>query len=260
MNVVEGGLHAQDRLWALLQRVGGSYTRGSWQARTTAMRTLETGPVTVMHAVSDSVTTEQDTIEPDLPWAEDHFHERVSGEPLNPAPSFLHWPWHSSTYARDHAGEADVFDHTYPERFWPVHANPDKIPHGQMMVRKGIRYDYGDLRDVVEQLKRDPFTRQAYLPIFFPEDTGATQGQRVPCSLGYHFIRQRECLDVHYALRSCDLTRHFRNDLYLTVRLLQWMCAQVRHPAPEEPWPIPGTVYMTIHNLHVFEPDMWRYK
>src|SRR6476620_4559063 len=29
----------------------------------------------------------QNSIQPNLPWADDHFQERVSGEPLNPPPS-----------------------------------------------------------------------------------------------------------------------------------------------------------------------------
>src|SRR5688572_17552192 len=35
----------------------------------------------------------QRDIEPNLPWADDHFLERVSGQPLNPGEQWKNWPW-----------------------------------------------------------------------------------------------------------------------------------------------------------------------
>lgn len=57
-------------------------------------------------------------------------------------------------------------------------------------------------------------------------------------------------------MRSCDFVRHFRDDVYLTIRLLIWvlnMC-QLRDP---KTWKMvtPGTFTMHITSLHMFESD-----
>jgi thymidylate synthase len=88
---------------------------------------------------------------------------------------------------------------------------------------QGIRYEYGDLDDVVNLLYEHPFTRQATFPIFFPEDTGAVHGGRIPCTLHYHFLRRGDSLHLWYAIRSCDAVRHFRDDVYMATRLCQWV-------------------------------------
>jgi thymidylate synthase len=125
----------------------------------------------------------------------------------------------------------------------------------------GIRYPYGDLDDVVSLLAREPYTRQAYLPVWFPEDTGAVHGERVPCTLGYHFILRDNQLHTFYPLRSCDFLRHFRNDVYFAVRLTQWVRDQVLMTCPksnEVYWTgvTPGNLTMQIVSLHIFEGDM----
>lgn len=222
--------------------------RGSWQSKKTDLKVRELDSVVFKFKVPSHGVTWANICQPDSPWAEDHFLERVSGQPLNPAPSYKWWPWHSKKHEEDF--KTEVFDHTYPERFWPRFNG-----HGE--IRMGVRFDYGDLDDVVQQLKKDPFTRQAYLPVWFPEDTGA-QAQRVPCTLGYHFIRNGPCLDIKYFLRSCDLTRHFLNDVYMAGRLLQWMVDRVTNDGTL-PYPWPGTLTMFVSNLHMFVADEWRY-
>src|SRR6266550_2429059 len=59
-------------------------------------------------------------LQPNMPWAEDQFQERVSGEPLNPPPSEAWWPYAQQGNAAHKEGE--VFSHSYPERYWPKHA------------------------------------------------------------------------------------------------------------------------------------------
>ena len=124
--------------------------------------------------------------------------------------------------------------------------------NGDLDPMQGIREPYGDLGDVVSLLKREPHTRQAYLPIFFPEDTGAVHGGRIPCSLGYHFIQRDGFLHVSYQLRSCDIYRHMRDDIYLTSRLLLWVLNEVRE---EHSWMVPGSLDMQITSLHCFISD-----
>ena len=111
-----------------------------------------------------------------------------------------------------------------------------------------------DARDVVAHLAHDPQSRQAYLPIWFPEDTGKTT-VRVPCTLGYHFIQRHKFLHCTYYIRSCDAVRHMRDDIYLTVRLQLWMLEQLRLIDPDWKLVKPGLFTMHIVSLHMFRND-----
>lgn len=211
----------------------------------------------------------RDDIKPNLPWADDHFLERVCGEPINPGEQWAKWPWGNSANSfRNKSdgphGYEGQFNHNYMERYWPKHAG--QTPQGNYASRtahapwqdtnKGIRYDYGDLRDIIHQLNNEPQTRQAYFPIFFPEDTGAVHGGRVPCSLGYHFIYRNGVLHINYYLRSCEVYRHFRDDCYLTVRLLLYVLDELRKLDDKWKNVIPGTYSMYITSFHCFVNDM----
>jgi hypothetical protein len=238
--------------------------RGRWQSedvsQSDAHAAHELANLTVVTTIPGEVRNAQRYFRPDLPWAENHFQERVSGQPLNPAPSYRDWPYHSASERDRFVREGGAFDHTYPERFWPKRANPGEVMQFQSgrsaEVNVGIRFAYGDLLDVVELLHKDPFTRQAYLPVFFPEDTGAVDGQRVPCTLGYHFIRRGAALDCNYLMRSCDMYRHFSNDVYMAARLTQWIVDQI---TTEGALVWTGNLTMFISNLHLFRGDVWRF-
>ena len=220
---------------------------------------------TLRYEIPESTETLRQEVKPNLPWADEHFAERVGGVPLNPPPSHDHWPWakHNGT----HQDANEQFSHTYPERFWPRHAAiPPTIRSQQgknFMQHWGIRYRYGDLQDVVDLLVRNPLTRQAFLPVWFPEDTGAVSGQRVPCSIGYHFMIRDGRLNVAYTIRSCDLVRHFADDVYMAARLGQWMCEQYNDAYEDhiDESPVgsikPGMLIMNIHSLHAFVGDAY---
>lgn len=203
-------------------------------------------------------------IQPNLPWADRHFElERVSGDPVNPGATWREWPYARSADRHRREGEEDPqFDHSYAERYWPKHAG--RTPGGILLEdpksegHRGYRFPYGDLDDLVDVLAGEPTTRQAYLPVWFPEDLGAAKlGKRVPCSLGYHFIMREDRLHIIYYLRSCDFVRHFRDDVYLTIRLLLWVLGQCRLARPENDWArvVPGTLTMHVTSLHMFESD-----
>tara|TARA_R100000152_G_C6782307_1_gene219796 strand:+ start:27655 stop:28494 length:840 start_codon:yes stop_codon:yes gene_type:complete len=199
-----------------------------------------------------------------MPWAEDHFQERVCGFPLNPGKEWRNWPW--GGHADKHR-DGELFNHNYMERYWPkcagytmqptedpedfINKNPATVP-----IRNGIRARYGDLQDVIDLLADEPLTRQAYLPVWFPEDTGAQNTGRKPCTLGYHFIMRNGKLDIVYYIRSCDLFRHFHDDVFLTMRLAQWVldqCFMKNH----EVWGKVklGNMHMHITSLHMFIND-----
>lgn len=261
---------------------------GSWQSTDTS-----SSPMHATHELEDVLFSSHlpalslDIIQREmpvinLPWAELHFQERVGGVPLNPPPSHTQWPW-ARHNARFQEGEQGPFSHSYPERMWPRHANNchngyaftgplgDVEPvdrHGQadsgVLVcqgRQGIRFRYGDLDDVVDLLVREPLTRQAYLPIWFPEDTGTHHGERVPCTLGYHFMIRDNRLTCRYYMRSCDLVRHFPDDVYMACRLTQWICEQINQrvlPPPGDDYTIaPGHLRMYISSLHAFVGDKY---
>ena len=181
-------------------------------------------------------------IKPNLPWADDHFLERVGRVPLNPGNEYKNWPYYKGRPENDHyRTEGEKFTHSYMERIW---APTDKM---------GIRYKYGDFDDVVNLLHREPFTRQAYLPIWFPEDTGVKFGGRVPCTIGYWFLRRGNLLHITYHIRSCDFIRHLRDDVYLAARKQIWVLEELRRKDPSwnEVWP--GNLIMHIGSLHCFK-------
>jgi thymidylate synthase len=200
----------------------------------------------------------QDTIQlrrecrPDVEWADAHFLERIGGEPLNPGESYKKWPgYKDSDFNDSNFRKYDgKFAHTYMERYWPKYAA--SYQKGNEMA--GIRFEYGDLIDVINLLIKDPLTRQAYLPIFFPEDTGAVVGQRVPCTLGYLFYMRESKLHIKYYIRACDAKRHFRNDIYLTCLLLIWATDRMNSTRGMEIYSV-GNITMDIASFHVFEKE-----
>jgi hypothetical protein len=209
----------------------------------------------------------QRTIEPNLPWADDHFSERVCGWPLNPGTQWRNWPWaNSADRFRDNA----IFNHTYMERLWPKYARfqgttetPDDwrdfetfYPESLAVKgNRGIAWPYGDLASVVELLAAEPETRQAVIPLFFPEDTGKGDGGRKPCTLLYNFIMRNNRLHMFYPIRSCDFVRHFQDDVYLAVRLLLWMIEQCGNLNDTWKSVKPGTLAMHCTSLHIFTND-----
>lgn len=205
----------------------------------------------------------REQIRPSLPWADRHFEEeRVSGDPINPGQTWRIWPYSTSANTHRRDGQEDAqYDHSYAERYWPKSAGTTKggrLDSDDISCHNGIRFPYGDLDDLVTILSNEPTTRQAYLPVWFPEDLGAaTQEKRVPCSLGYHFIMRDNRLHCVYYLRSCDFVRHFRDDVYLTIRLQLWVLHQCRLARPEMDWDLvdPGSLTMHITSLHCFTTD-----
>lgn len=200
-------------------------------------------------------------IGPDTPWSDNHFEERVCGYPLNPGTEWA--KWRMGKGANDFRLPDGTFQHNYMTRFWPKYAG--KVPPAEVVPEqwtvpgsphKGILYEYGDLNDVVDQLVREPDTRQAVIPLFFPEDTGAVHQGRVPCSLTWQLIVRNSQIHMTYNLRSVDLINHLRNDWYMAVRLLLWVLDECR--AKDESWfsVTPGTLTTNVTSLHLFRGNL----
>ena len=201
-----------------------------------------------------------------LPWCDRHFDERVAGAPMNPGTEWANWPWGKS--AADYLEPNGQFNHNYMERYWPKFAGRVKVPtanagewaasaSGMITPHTGIRYNYGDLGDLIDMMAKEPDTRQAYLPIFFPEDTGTMNPTRKPCTLGYHFILRHGYFHCTYYMRSCDFVRHWADDVYLTIRLHLWILSELRRRDPDT-WNAvkPGFFVMHITSLHLFVNDL----
>lgn len=203
----------------------------------------------------------RDQVKPNLPWADDHFAERVCGFPLNPGLEYKNWPWGKNS--EKFLDEDGKFNHNYMERYWPKHGvvyaptynarDFQTFRHSPPPV--GLHAKYGDMMDMVRLLAGDPSTRQAYIPIFFPEDTGKLHSRK-PCTLGYQFRVLNDQLHVWYPMRSCDAIRHLADDIYLTIRLLLWVLEQCRELDPTR-WAMvrPGTFGFHATSLHIFKND-----
>lgn len=258
---------AYDNFIMDLKYRGTKVPMNKWQSQVVDERpgmaySIELRHVTFSLHVPETMQELQELVKPNLPWAEDHFLERVSGMPFNPPPSEQWWPYAVAGNAEHKEGQK--FSHTYPERIWPKYAGDNSGERYTGLMNRGVRYHYGDLNDVVSLLEHDPLTRQAYLPIWFPEDTGAVLGQRVPCTLGYHFLfRPRPNLltpgrfaelngDIVYHIRSCDIFRHFTDDVYMAARLLQWVVGKLRDRGMNT---YPSMLIMHIASLHAFQGD-----
>lgn len=259
MRVYQGMTFA-DMVGRLLEDFSGAALPvdvGQWQGLDvkgdTSKVTWELREAVLGLRMPDSIEAAQLEYSPNLPWAEDHFQERVGGKPLNPPPSNAWWPFAQAGHEAHLRG--GKFSHTYPERFWPQYADLDGGLDlwADPRPRQGIRFRYGDLDDVVQRLVANPYTRQAYLPVWFPEDTGAPDGERVPCTLGYHFMVRQDMVHVTYHIRACDFMRHFRDDVYMAVRLGQWVRDQLEERAGL--WLQMGDLTMHIGSFHIFEGD-----
>ncbi len=231
-------------LESMLYHYGEEVKVGEWQSFRTPglpmMNMIEVEDISIeWFDVPQHLGTLQKEVQPNLPWAEDHFQERVGGRPLNPGVEYKNWPWYEQG-VEQHKAEG-TFSHTYMERYWPK----SLLPHG-------IHFPTGDLGSLVRLLMERPNTRQAYLPIYFPEDLAASNmGERVPCTLGYHFLIRNDLLKVVYYMRSCDWYRYFRDDLYMTVRLGQWVAERLDGVRMDK-------LVMHISNLHIFAAEWER--
>lgn len=162
------------------------------------------------------------------PWADAEFQERIydpqlAGAPINPGEA---WKLREEVWTEYmHNGK---MAYTYNERLW-----------------------FNDqLTKVVDRLKEDPDSRQLWIslwnPAIDPDKLGGVS--RVPCSLGYSIQVREGKLNLHYLMRSCDFATHFRNDIYLAIKLQEWIADITGYPV--------GDFTHTIFSLHVYHKDI----
>lgn len=215
---------------------GRDFESKNWQGKEAPPPFIELINVSFHAMMEPTIELAQKATNANQPWADLHFDERVSGEPLNPPPSHVKWNIKTEEYL-----SGEKFSHSYPERIWPKSLMPN-----------GIRFATADLNDLVELIKSDSTTRQAYLPIFYPEDLSAARmNERVPCTLGWHFMIRDNLMHCHYPIRSCDAVRHFHNDVYFANRLTLWIIEQTGLNVK------PGELFMNITSFHCFKNDVY---
>lgn len=204
-----------------------------WQGMENPPEFLELLHARIMIPMAQTIPEMVKEANPMLPWADVHFEERVGGLPLNPPPSHKLWLKGNEEFM-----SGSKFSHSYPERFW------------SKTLHNAIRYDIGDLNDLIYLLKHEPDTRQAYIPIYFPEDIFAARiDERIPCTLGFHFIVRDGKLDLFYPMRSCDVIRHMHNDLYMANRLALHVKEQADLDVDL------GNIHFVATSLHCFTSD-----
>lgn len=277
MNRYRSFTNARESLTSRFRLYGSDVHTAKWQGTDVTKRPDMVTRELLMQAFSINLFGIMDLaywardIQPNLPWADDHFLERVSGAPLNPGLQWRNWPWAAS--ADGHRDDYGMFNHTYMERLWPRWAgrlgSTETAGQAKEIIQyrgsrlgwpnphRGIRGEYGDLGTLVDKLAWEPDTRQGYIPLYFPEDTGADG--RMPCTLGYQLIVRDQRLHMYYPLRSCDFIRHWGDDCYLAVRLLLWVIDECRRINPSV-WDdiIPGDYVMHMTSLHIFANDWIR--
>lgn len=186
----------------------------------------------------------------DLPWAEAHFQERLCGLPLNPGREYKNWPYYKRDIDNDkefrNDGEGDQFSHSYMERFWCKENST-----GTVLRRMGIRYEYGDWDDFILKFRENPHGRQHYFAIWHPEDQSPGD-RRLPCTLGYYFQIIENQLVCTYHIRSCDIYRHFHNDIYMAGRLMHEVMDRLRDVVDLQ---AKSTLFMWIGSLHCFDGE-----
>lgn len=244
--------------WSLerLANLGGIVDTRHWHGQSFPRPTLELLNHSFTFDIDNNPENWNSAIKPNQPWAFEHFKERICGLPLNPPPSHILWP-HSKQDNESHL-RSKLFDHSYPERYFPKQAGDIQLRSDSNKNKPhiGIRYAYGDLNDLINLIHKDPNTRQGILPVWFPEDTGNVFDGRVPCTIGYQLIQRFGYFHIVYFIRSCDAIRHFRDDIYLTLMLLKWVHSKLLLLDFDFWEKIKlGTMTMHITSLHCFSTE-----
>lgn len=139
--------------------------------------------------------------------------------------------------------EEGSFDYTYNERIsYPI------FPTGFRSNDAIPTIDW-----IICELRKNPDTRQAIIPIFHNTDLDNIGGiRRVPCSMYYQlFIRTNpagnKVLHLIYSQRSCDFVTHFGNDVYLAWKMKDYLAGELNIQ--------PGYLYHNINSMHSYKKD-----
>lgn len=169
------------------------------------------------------------------PWADAEFKERVTD------------PW---VRCPDGKGYPEFIN---PGKAWELRKEvwTEYLHEGKMAYTYNeLLWNNDQLTKVINRLKEDPDSRQLWISLWDPEKDPNFLGgvSRVPCSLGYGLQVRDGKLNLHYVMRSCDFATHFRNDVYLAIKFLEWVAEKTGYPV--------GSFTHTIFSLHVYNKDV----
>jgi thymidylate synthase len=117
---------------------------------------------------------------------------------------------------------------------------------GTFAYTYSMRMGGNHIRKIIDELKLHPNSRQMWLPVWKQEMDEDRRGKRrVPCSLGYHFLKRNGKLNITYVMRSCDFATHFPNDIALAALLQDYVA---EHTDSEI-----GTFTHIVFSLHVYQ-------
>lgn len=156
-----------------------------------------------------------------LAWCQEEFKERISPQKINPGTAYKqrHEIW--SEFLKD-----NKFAYTYNERY------REQIPQ------------------IIDELDLHPHSRQAILSMY--DDCKDRQNwggkSRIPCSLQTQYLIRENKLNAIYTMRSCDFLTHFAHDVYLSIRLLDYLSDQLGLSR--------GWFIHQIGSLHAFKKDL----
>src|SRR5438045_2232613 len=98
MSDIATSQNAIDYAGEVLLRKGILVNVPTWQALDVVdkpqSRTHELCDLSLWIEIPEESLLLQALVKPNMPWAENHFQERVCGEPLNPGETYKEWPWY----------------------------------------------------------------------------------------------------------------------------------------------------------------------
>ena len=169
------------------------------------------------------------------PWADAEFEERVTD------------PW---VRCPDGKGYPEFIN---PGKAWELRKEvwTEYLHEGKMAYTYNeLIWNNDQVTKVINRLKEDPDSRQLWISLWNPDKDPDFLGgvSRVPCSLGYGLQVRDGKLNLHYVMRSCDFATHFRNDVYLAIKFLEWVAEKTGY--------LVGSFTHTIFSLHVYNKDV----
>ena len=125
------------------------------------------------------------------------------------------------------------------------------LHEGKFAYTYNERINYmNQLDKIINRIKVDPHSRQLWLSTWDPtKDIDNLGGiKRVPCSLGYNFQIREGKISIHYIMRSCDFITHYCNDVYLAIKLLEYVADATGYKV--------GSFNHTVFSLHAYHKDL----
>lgn len=155
--------------------------------------------------------------------------------------------------------EAEILDRVSEDWRNPGHAHEFRPETWKEFLHNGkFAYTYNErfreqLPQIIQELKERPSTRQAVMTMYDRHQDMSNMGgrSRIPCSMYYQFLRRsrngQEQLDAIYTMRSCDLYTHFIYDIWLGMKLQEY----VAHAIGIEP----GHFTYFAGSFHAYKKD-----